>query len=103
MGVARHDKAAHIDASCLQHGALGEEHVRLHDDAVADDRHDMGIEDPARDQLQGEGLPVDDDGVTGVVTALVTDHDLDVLCQQVCQLAFALVAPLGSDHYGRRH
>ncbi len=47
--------------------------------------------------------PSHDDRVAGVVTALVADDQVGVLRQQVGELAFALVAPLGSDHNGRRH
>ena len=63
----------------------------------------MVIEDPARDELEGKSLPVHDDRVSGVVAALVADHDLHVLGEQVGDLALPLVAPLGSDHDGRGH
>jgi hypothetical protein len=103
MGVAGHHKTAHVDSSHLQHGALGEEHHRLDHDAVADDWHDVVIENPARDELKGERLATHDDRVTSVVTALVADYDLDVLGKKVGELALPLVAPLGSDHHGRGH
>ena len=85
----------------VEGGALGQQHAGLDDDAVADHGHHVVVEDPARDELQGEGLASYDDGVTGVVAALVAHDHLDVLGEQVGQLALPLVAPLGSDHDGR--
>ena len=78
---------------------LGQEHARVDHHAVADHRHDVVVEDAARHQLQGEGLPVDDDRVAGVVAALVAHDDLHLFGEQVGELALALVAPLGPhDH-----
>ena len=37
------------------------------------------------------------DGVAGVVAAVVAGHDLDLLREQVDDLALAFVAPLGAD------
>ena len=82
---------------------LGQQHGRVDDDAVADDRGDVVVEDPARHQLEREGLPVDHDGVAGVVAALVADDQLHLPGQEVGELALALVAPLGPDDDGCRH
>ena len=103
MSVAGHHEAAHVDAPGRKRGALGEENRRLHHDAVADHGHDVVVEDPARDELQGEGLAAHDDRVTGVVTALVAHDDVHVLGEEVGELALPLVTPLGSDHHGRGH
>src|SRR5436309_7073405 len=48
-------------------------------------------------------LVADDDGVAGVVAAVVLDHEVDLVAKQVGGLAFALVAPLGSEQHDRRH
>ena len=82
---------------------LVEQHRRLDHDAVADDRHHVVVEHARRQELEGEGLTVDDDGVTGVVAALVADHHGHLLGQQVGELALALVSPLGADDDGCRH
>ena len=42
-------------------------------------------------------------GVTGVVAALVSDHPLQPLAEQVCSFALTLVAPLGADEDDCRH
>ena len=58
---------------------------------------------PLGHQLEGEALAVDDDGVAGVVAALVADDHVHLLGEEVGELALALVAPLGADHDGGRH
>ena len=77
---------------------LCEEDLRVDDDAVADDRRDRGVQDPARDQLEGELLAVDHDPVPGVVAALVADDDVHLLREEICELALALITPLGAHH-----
>ena len=89
--------------SRLEHVELGEQHARIDHDAVADDRRDVVVEDAARDELQGEGLAVDDDRVPGVVAALVADDQVHLLGDEVGELALALVTPLGTDDDGRGH
>ena len=44
-----------------------------------------------------------DDGVAGVVAALVAGDDVEPLGEQVDDLALPLVAPLGADHDGAGH
>jgi hypothetical protein len=41
---------------------------------------------------------VDDQRMAGVVATLETHHGLGAFGQPIHQLAFALIAPLGSDH-----
>ena len=47
--------------------------------------------------MEGEGLPVDDDGVPGVVPAVELDDVVDVLTELVGRLALPLVSPLCPD------
>jgi len=42
-------------------------------------------------------LAVDDERMTGVVTALVADDNVRVAGEQIDDLAFAFVTPLGAD------
>jgi hypothetical protein len=65
-----------------------------------DDAQDAGVEDAAGNEAQDEALVADDHRVAGVVAAVVARHHLHLLGEQVDDLAFALVAPLGArDHY----
>ena len=53
--------------------------------------------------MQGVALLADDDRVAGVVPALVPDHVVDPVTEQVGGLALALVAPLGADKHDGGH
>ena len=48
--------------------------------------------------MQFVGLAVGDDGVSGVVAALVTGHGIGLLGQIVNDFSFAFVTPLGADY-----
>ena len=50
--------------------------------------------------MEGVLVAVGDDGVTGVGTAVESRTDVIVLRQDVNQLAFALVSPLGAQDHG---
>ncbi len=49
--------------------------------------------------MQDELLAVDDDGVAGIVAAGIAGYNGKTLRQNVDNLSFALVAPLGADNY----
>ena len=53
--------------------------------------------------MQLEGPAFVDDGVPGVVAALVADDEIRLLRQEVRDLALAFVAPLGTDDGRHRH
>ena len=103
VGVARHPQLRAVDAARLERVDLGEHHHRVDDDAVADHRCDVVVQDPRRDQLECKRLTVDHQGVAGVVAALVADDRMHLLGDEVGELALPLVAPLGAHHDGRRH
>jgi hypothetical protein len=48
-------------------------------------------------------LAFDNHGMTGIVSALKPNHKVGVLGQQVDDLAFALIAPLGANDYKIGH
>ncbi len=101
--VARHLETRARDATALERVELVEEGRHVDDDTVRDHRGDVVVQNARRDQLQRVPLAVDDDRVPRVVPALVA-HDVGVfLRQQVDDLGFALVTPLGSDDDGDRH
>ena len=101
--IATHDEAAGVDALGGQAVELLEQHGGVDDDAVADDRRDVVVEDAARHELQCEGLAVDDDAVAGVVATLVAHDHVHLAGEEVGELALPLVAPLGPDHNGCGH
>ncbi len=100
---ARHLQLGARDAPGFEHVDLVEERRQVDDDTVGDHGDHVVVEDARGDELQGVLLAIDDDGVSGVVAALVA-HDVRVLLrQQVDDLCFALIAPLGSDDDGDGH
>ncbi len=103
VGVAADQQLRGVDALGGQRVHLGQEHGGVDHHPVADDRRDVVVEDPARHQLEGEGLPVHHDGVAGVVAALIADDQLHLLGQEVGELALALITPLGPDDDSCRH
>ena len=103
MGMARHPQLRTGHAARFERGDLGEQRRQVDDDAVGDHRDHVLVQDPARDQLQRVALAVDDHRVAGVVAALVAHHIGVFLGQEVDDLGFALIAPLGSDDDGDGH
>ena len=97
VSVPAHPQPSAIHAPALEHVDLVDERPRLDDHPVSDHRRDVVVEHAAGDQLQRERLAVDDDRVPGVVTALVANDHCHLFGDQVGELAFALVTPLGSD------
>ena len=96
--VADQQPVADRDAGALQLVDLGEQRLRIDHHAVADDAGDAVVEDAGRQQPQHELASVGIDGVAGIVAALVTGDDRKVGREQVDDLAFALVSPLGAEH-----
>ncbi len=103
VGAARHPQIATRDAPRLEHVDLVEQGRQIDDHTVGDHRYDVLVQHTARHELEGVTLVADDDGVPGVVPALVA-HDVRVLLgEQVDDLRLALVAPLGADDDGDGH
>ena len=48
--------------------------------------------------MKSEPSVIVDDSMTGVSTALKSDHDIRLVSEQVSYLAFAFVTPIGADY-----
>ena len=92
-----------VDALRLELGDLGDEGMRIEDDAIADDRQLALAHHAGRQQRQLVDLAVDDQRVAGIVAALEADHHIGALRQPVDDLALALVAPLRADDHHIGH
>ena len=75
----------------------------IDDHPVAHHAQDPGMQDARRDEMEDELLLAHLDGVAGVVAAVEAGHDLDLLREEVHDLAFAFVAPLGAGHHDVGH
>ena len=91
----------HGHAQLAQLGHFLQKSDRVQHHAVADDALAARPQHAAGNQLQHELLLADDDRVAGVVPARITRHGAEPLAQHVHNLALALVAPLGAQHYRR--
>ena len=91
------------DATGLQGVDLVEQRGHVDDDAVADHGDHMRVQHAGGHQLQRISLGADHDGVAGIVPTLVPHHVGVLAGQQVDDLGFALIAPLGSNDDGDGH
>ena len=82
-----------------QSTSLFQERERIEHDAIADDAAATGAQHAAGHELQNKFLAVDDDGVAGVVSAGVTGYNREVFRENVDDLAFAFIAPLGANNH----
>ena len=61
------------------------------------------VEDAGRQQIQDELTLFGDDGMAGVVAALIAGNDVSVFGQQVDDAALALIAPVDSSNCGKHN
>ena len=101
--VGRDQELGAVHAAGGEAVDLVQQHLRVDHHAVADHRDDVGRQHPGRQQVQGVALVADDHRVAGVVPALVSDHVVDAVPEQVGGLALALIAPLSPDYHDRGH
>ena len=106
-GVVRQDEGAggadaqplaNRHAAGLQAVDFLQQGMRLEHHPVADQALHAGTEDAGRDQMQHGLGAADDQGVAGVMSALETHNRRSLLGEEIDDLAFAFVTPLGADH-----
>ena len=69
--------AIHLHAGIAQRCHFLQKCHRIQHHAVADDAGALGPQNAAGHKLQNKFLPVDDDGVSGVMSAGVAGHDFE--------------------------
>ena len=89
---------ADIDALFFELLDFLHQRVRRYGDAVADETLHVGPQDARRNEVQHGSLALDDEGMSGVVSALKTHCRRRLLGQAIDDLALALVSPLGAEH-----
>jgi hypothetical protein len=77
---------------------LLQKNLGIHHDAVSYDANFIGVKGPGGNQVQDRLYPVDDERMTGIVTALEAHHEVCVLGKEVDDFPFPLVSPLCSDN-----
>ena len=109
--VVRHDHvrraadadARGVDAALGEHRHLVDERARVDDDAGADDRRDVRVEHAAGHEVELEDLVADDDGVAGVVAALVAHDHVDRPDSRSVALPLPSSPHWRPDDHGGRH
>ena len=76
---------------------LGEQRLGIEHDAVADRAPHARVQNAARNLVQDERVFAEIDGVAGVRAALIADHPVGALGEDVDELALPFVAPLRAD------
>ena len=72
--------------------------VQVDDHARTQHTGHIRVEDAGGQQVQDELALLCDDGVPGIVAALIAGNDVRMFCQQVDDAALALIAPIDSSN-----
>jgi hypothetical protein len=89
-----------VQAMLLQRLEFLEEGRNVHNTPATDDVHARGVDEAGREDVEVVGDAVRDDGVSGIVAALGAAAQLGVVGEDIDELAFAFVAPLGAEYNG---
>jgi hypothetical protein len=87
----------------LQIGDFPDEDLRIENHPVADYTPLARMENPGRDEMEDDLFISHNQGVSGIVPPLITDHVIRELRQDIDYFPFTFVAPLGADYYDVRH
>ncbi len=87
---------AHRYALLFQLGDFTHQGIRSNDHAVADQALYAFTQDAGRNQVQNGFFTVDHQGVARIVATLVAHYGGSMFGQQINDLAFALITPLGA-------
>jgi len=101
--VAADEESACGDVIGLKAVDLLEKHLGIDDAAIADHGRDVRVHDPAGDQMQLERAAGVHDRVPRVVATLVPHDIVEVVRDQVGDLALAFVAPLSAEKNDTGH
>ena len=83
-----------IDPGLLERFHLIQQRRRIDHHAISDHGLDAGTQNAARNQFKNELAFSNEDGVTGIMAALIARHDGELLGEQVDYFALPLIAPL---------
>ncbi len=98
MSLFRNKKTPlHINAFFLQDIHFFKKRLRINDNTVANHTDLVFVENARRNQMQDMRLIVKLHGMSGIVTALVADDNIALARQNIDNLSFSFIAPLGAD------
>jgi hypothetical protein len=90
-------------AIAFQIGDFFNEYLRVEDHTVADHASLAGMENPGRYEMENQFLISDHQGVSCIVSTLITDYIIRELCIDIDNFPFTFVAPLGAYYQDIRH
>ena len=88
--------ACDVDAGRFEHRDFVEQRRQVNHHAVADNGLLAGAENAARNQLEDELLLANEDGMAGVVAALIAGDDIEPFREKVDDFALCLRRPTGN-------
>jgi hypothetical protein len=102
MSAVREKKVLRSDFNTLltESGHFFDKSDGVKDNAVTDNAKFSGPENARGNEVQDVLLAIGNDGVTSVVATLTASDDVSVFSQEVNELTFTFVAPLGADNDG---
>jgi len=71
---------------------------RVNDDPIADEALNAGMEHAGGDQVEDGLFIANNDGMAGVITALIAGHEIGLVGDNVHDLSLTFVAPLATEH-----
>ena len=66
--------------------------------SAGEDAEGVGVEDSGGEEVEFEGFPSGDDGVSGVVSTAIANNITGLVAEDVDDFAFGFIAPLSSDN-----
>ena len=97
------DPALRVQTLLIQLLQLVEERRHMDDASATDDVYTVRVHESRGQDVEVVGDVAHDDGVARVVATLGTAAQLRLVSEDVGELAFSLVAPLGAEHDGDGH
>jgi hypothetical protein len=76
----------------IQHRAWRNDHP------ISNETLGVVVEDPRWNQVKYRSFTVNHEGVTGVVSSLISNDGCDISCKKINDFTFAFVAPLGTNN-----
>ena len=97
MGIRRNNQLRGVYALVVQAVNLAEENLEVNHDAIANNWHNFWGQDAGGQKVKCELFITNDYGVASVIATLVANYVIDSVAKKVCGLAFAFIAPLGTN------
>ena len=88
---------------CFQCIDFLQQDEQIDDHTRTDHAQCVVIENARGQQVKNGFFAIDDNGVSGIVSALETDDHIYMSSKQVNDFSFAFISPLGTDYYISSH